>query len=163
MDVARALTDLTEISSQIEAAVLLDGSGELAGSTLADEERARRIAGTATRLLEAAAEAPTGRSGETLAQLEAATPEGSVFAVRAGGRTIVATTASDPTTGLVLYDLKSCLRSLDEAPQAASEDKPKPKPRRKPKPKAKAEPKEQAAPKPRRSRASNEEPADGAA
>jgi hypothetical protein len=43
-------------------------------------------------------------------QVEAATPAGSVFVVRDGPRLIAATTAPDPTTGLVFYDLKSCLR-----------------------------------------------------
>jgi len=34
-----------------------------------------------------------------------------VFAVRSGARTILATTRPDPTVGLVLYDLRSCLRN----------------------------------------------------
>ena len=38
-----------------------------------------------------------------------------MFAVRSGGRLIAATTRPDPTVGLVLYDLKRCLESLDEA------------------------------------------------
>jgi hypothetical protein len=54
-----------------------------------------------------------------LAQLEAATLEGSVFVVRRNGRTIAATTRPDPTVGLVFYDLKHCLRALEEAPAAA--------------------------------------------
>jgi hypothetical protein len=37
---------------------------------------------------------------------------------------IAATTSPEPTVGLVFYDLKTCLRSIDE-PQA----EPKPKPR----------------------------------
>jgi hypothetical protein len=37
---------------------------------------------------------------------------------------IAATTAPEPTVGLVFYDLKSCLRGLAEEPEA------KPKPRR---------------------------------
>ena len=73
MDAAQALSDLTEISSQIEAAVVLDADGSPLASTL-DEQR-----------------------------------------------TIAATTGPEPTVGLVFYDLKSCLRSVDE---------PKPKPRR---------------------------------
>jgi hypothetical protein len=38
---------------------------------------------------------------------------GSVFVVRDGGRTIVATTTPEPTVGLVFYDLKTCLRAID--------------------------------------------------
>jgi len=36
MDASQALADLTEISSQIEAAVLFDAAGAVEGSTLAD-------------------------------------------------------------------------------------------------------------------------------
>ena len=34
----------------------------------------------------------------------------------AGQRVIVATTRSDPTVGLIFYDLKHCLGSIDDAP-----------------------------------------------
>jgi hypothetical protein len=56
-----------------------------------------------------------------LAQVEVATAAGSVFVVRDGARLIVATTSPEPTVGLVFYDLKTCLRSIDQ---------PKPKRRR---------------------------------
>ena len=36
MDAQQALADLTEISSQIEAAVVFDDKGKVVGSTLAD-------------------------------------------------------------------------------------------------------------------------------
>ena len=51
-----------------------------------------------------------------LSQLEASTLDGSVFAVRRDGRLIAATTRSDPTVGLIFYDLKHCLGSIDVAP-----------------------------------------------
>jgi predicted regulator of Ras-like GTPase activity (Roadblock/LC7/MglB family) len=126
VDAAQALADLTEISSQIEAAVLFEEDGAIAGSTVDDEGRSRTLVTAAAELLEAAEGV---RSGEgTLTQLEASTHEGSVFVVRDGGRRIVATTAPDPTVGLVFYDLKSCLRGLGE------EDPEKPKrSRRRPK------------------------------
>src|SRR6266852_4436799 len=54
MDAQQALADLTEISSQIEAAVLFDESGEVAGSTLAGDDEARSLAEAAARLLEGA-------------------------------------------------------------------------------------------------------------
>ncbi len=116
MDAAQALADLTEISSQIEAAVLFDEQGEIAASTLPDEERSRELVRAATQLLASAEELHGGEGA--LTQLEAATLEGSVFVVRDGPRRIVATTTADPTVGLVFYDLKSCLRGV------AEEDKP---------------------------------------
>jgi hypothetical protein len=84
MDAAQALADLTEISAQIEAAVL---------------------AGTA------AGEAPDG--GQDLVQLQAATPRGSVFVVRDPNHVVAAITAPKPTVGLIFYDLKTCLRMLE--------------------------------------------------
>jgi predicted regulator of Ras-like GTPase activity (Roadblock/LC7/MglB family) len=129
VDAQQALADLTEISSQIEAVVLTDDEGAILGSNLADEPRATQFAERAARLLaEAGSAAAGGREGAEPAQLEAATPEGSVFVVREGGRTIAATTSPEPTVGLVFYDLKSCLRSLD-----AAADKPAARRTRKPK------------------------------
>jgi predicted regulator of Ras-like GTPase activity (Roadblock/LC7/MglB family) len=123
MDPAQALSDLTEISSQIEAAVVLGPDGSVIGSTLGEGERADAFGRAAQELLAAAEEA--GGSGEPLVQLEAATHDGSVFIVRDGDRAIAATTSTEPTVGLVFYDLKSCLRSL-------AEEEPKPKRQRKP-------------------------------
>jgi predicted regulator of Ras-like GTPase activity (Roadblock/LC7/MglB family) len=109
-----ALAELTEISSQIEAAVLFNRDGAVAASTLSDEAAAR-LASSARALLEAAEQM---RKGE-LAQLEAATAEGSLFVVRDGNRLIAATAGPEPTAGLVFYDLKSALR------RAAERKKPK--------------------------------------
>jgi predicted regulator of Ras-like GTPase activity (Roadblock/LC7/MglB family) len=114
MDAAQALADLTEISSQIEAAVLFDDQGGVTGSTLSDEGRSGELARTAMELLDAAAEVHAGAG--SLNQLEAATLDGSVFVVRDGERRIVATTGPAPTVGLVFYDLKSCLRGVAEEP-----------------------------------------------
>jgi predicted regulator of Ras-like GTPase activity (Roadblock/LC7/MglB family) len=119
MDAAQALSDLTEISSQIEAAVVLDVDGSALASTL-DDSRSAELARTAQELL-AAVGRVSGDGGKQLAQLEIATTDGSVFVVRDEHRTIAATTGPEPTVGLVFYDLKSCLRSV------AAEEKPKPK------------------------------------
>jgi len=104
-----ALAELTEISSQVEAAVLFNRDGAVAASTLPDEAAAR-LASSARALLEAAEQM---RKGE-LAQLEAATAEGSLFVVRDGNRLIAAIAGPEPTAGLVFYDLKSALRTAAE-------------------------------------------------
>jgi hypothetical protein len=114
MDAAQALADLTEISSQIQAAVLFDESGSVQGSTLADAEAAEALAGAAAQLL--ARVDDLARDAAAVTQLEAATDEGSVFVVRDGARRIAATTGAAPTVGLVFYDLKSCLRGAAEEP-----------------------------------------------
>ena len=123
MDAAQALADLTEISSQIEAAVLFGESGDVQGSTLADEAAAAELARGAADLLR---RAEGFRTEGRVTQLEAATDTGSVFVVSDGARRIAATTGPQPTVGLVFYDLKSALRNA-----AAQEAKPKRAPRRK--------------------------------
>ena len=117
MDAKQALADLTEISSQIQAAVVFDDEGKVAASTLGDSPRADELARAAGGLLAAADEIKTGESA--LTQLEVATGEGSVFVVRAGKTVIAATTGSNPTAGLVFYDLKSALHALDGQPGVA--------------------------------------------
>jgi predicted regulator of Ras-like GTPase activity (Roadblock/LC7/MglB family) len=109
VDAAQSLSDLSEISSQIRAAVIVDEQGAIAGSTLPDGA-ALAEAGTTLLTLTAGT-----RDGAEPTQLEAATEEGSVFVLRDGGRTIVATTVVEPTVGLVFYDLKSALRALEPA------------------------------------------------
>ena len=128
MDAQQALADLTEISSQIRAAVVFDDNGKVVGSTLADPDRAGALARTAAELL-AVADGVKSGDGTELTQLEAATDEGSVFVVRQGPTRIAATTGVDPTVGLVFYDLKSALRNLETAEKEA---KPKRAPRKKP-------------------------------
>lgn len=116
MDAHQALADLTEISSQIRAAVVFDDKGKVAGSTLEDSARAEELARNAAELLVIADGVKTGNDTE-LTQLEAATEEGSVFVVREGATRIAATTGVDPTVGLVFYDLKSALRNLATKPE----------------------------------------------
>jgi predicted regulator of Ras-like GTPase activity (Roadblock/LC7/MglB family) len=116
-----ALTELLDISSQIEAAVLFDAKGKVVAATLRDD-RAEWVASAARALLEQAVQMAEG----DITQLEAVTADGSLFVVREGESMIAATTSSEPTAGLVFYDLKSCLRKAAAKPKA----KPRPKPKR---------------------------------
>jgi predicted regulator of Ras-like GTPase activity (Roadblock/LC7/MglB family) len=134
MDAEQALAFLTEISSQIQAAVVFDESGKASGSTLGNEADATELARRGTELFEAAARLRGGDVPPT--QLEIATGEGSVFVVRDGKLRIVATTTPRPTTGLVFYDLKSALREIEQKPRRPRQRKPAA-----PKPPAKAAPK----------------------
>jgi hypothetical protein len=115
-----ALTELTEISTQIKTAVVFDREGTVLAATV-DDDRAGRLAGAALELFRTADE----KRERDLVQLDAALQGGSVFVVRDADRLIAATTAPEPTVGLVFYDLKSCLRALGE-----TAEKPKPKPKR---------------------------------
>lgn len=119
MDAASALADLAEISSQIEAAALLSADGTVVASTLHDPRPNERLARAAHDLLAAGDEIAGERK---LTRLEAALRSGSIFVVRDGDRSIVATTTAGPTSGLVFYDLQVCLRAVA--------DEPAPKPKR---------------------------------
>jgi predicted regulator of Ras-like GTPase activity (Roadblock/LC7/MglB family) len=128
MDAAQALTELTEVSSQIEAACLFDSDGAVLASTLRDEDATSRFVEAARHLLAEAESMPRGADSGPLAQLEAATLEGSVFLVLDGERAVAAATKTEPTVGLVFYDLKSCLRALTAA--GDEDGKPRPKARK---------------------------------
>ncbi len=118
MDAAQALADLTEISSQVAQVAILDRDGSILATTARDPGRAERFVGAVRKLLEEADRLALARGLPELSQLEASTLDGSVFAVRREGRLIVATTRSDPTVGLIFYDLKHCLGSIDDPPAA---------------------------------------------
>ena len=115
---ADALAHLTEISTQVEAAVVLDREGNVEASTVEDE-RAGRIARAALELFRQA----DAQREQELVQLDVALAGGSVFVVRDEERLIAATTGPGPTAGLVFYDLKSALRSFAEPkPKPQAED-----------------------------------------
>jgi predicted regulator of Ras-like GTPase activity (Roadblock/LC7/MglB family) len=117
VDADHALADLVEIASQIEQAAIVGPDGAVLASTFSDDGRAERFAGGARRLVAEAEAAGKARGLSELGQLEAATVGGSVFVVRDAQRLIAATTKAEPTVGLVFYDLKHCLRSMEDAPE----------------------------------------------
>ena len=106
MAVPAAFSDLLEISSQVEAAIALDGD-RIVASSIEDEARSRELAAGIRRLVEAAEETRSG-----LKQIEVALPEGNLFVVREGGRVVGAATAPSPPSALVFYDLRTCLSTL---------------------------------------------------
>jgi predicted regulator of Ras-like GTPase activity (Roadblock/LC7/MglB family) len=124
MDAAQALAELTELSSQVRRAVVLDAGGAVLGSTHGDTPGAQTLAQAALELLGAAGELHASPDEVTRAEVELS--EGSLFVIREAGRTIAATTGPRPTAGLVAYDLRTCLQRIQEK---------KPKPRRARKPK----------------------------
>jgi|SRR5581483_5779015 len=123
MDAAQALGDLTEISSQVVQVAIVDADGTVLATTIADAGRAEQFVRGVTTLLSEADTLRQARGLASLSQLEAATLEGSVFIVRqvegdGAGRLVAATTRPDPTVGLVFYDLKHALRSIDDVSTA---------------------------------------------
>jgi len=111
MEAARALADLVEISPQIEAAAVVSGEGELAGSVGVPQARAGVLARSVLQLLDGAAAFRGDESRVT--QLHAELATGDLFAVTgADEQTIVAVTGVRMPPGLVFYDLKRCLAAL---------------------------------------------------
>jgi predicted regulator of Ras-like GTPase activity (Roadblock/LC7/MglB family) len=121
MDPAAALDELKSLSTQIQVVMLANRDGSVTAATV-DGDRAARL-GQLARDLVGGADAVRGDLGrDALAQLQAATPDGSVFVVVDGDRLAVATTGADPTVGLVFYDLKTLLRQLAAAPPQEGSD-----------------------------------------
>jgi predicted regulator of Ras-like GTPase activity (Roadblock/LC7/MglB family) len=118
MDAAQALADLTEISAQIEAAVLAEHDGTVVASTLTDEAAAKSFAESAAELLSAAEDVRTEPGSELLVQVEGAALDGSVFVAKDDRHLVAAVTKPRPTVGLVFYDLKTCLRMLEREEEA---------------------------------------------
>lgn len=112
MDAAQALAELTELSSQVERAVVLRADGSVLGSTL-DDSATETLARTALELVAVAFELRSTLDDVTRVEVELA--EGAVFVLREGGTTIAATTRAQPTAGLVAYDLRTCLQRIDAA------------------------------------------------
>ncbi len=121
MDAAQALAELKELSSQVERAVVLRGDGSILAAT-DDGIAAESLASAALELVAGAFDLRS--SPEAVTRVEVELDYGAVFVLSEGGRTIAATTGPQPTAGLVVYDLRTCLHSIDEA---------KPKRQRKPK------------------------------
>ncbi len=113
MDAARALADLTEVSSQVRGAVIVDPDGTVLASTFSDDG-GDDVGAAAATLLRAAKELPRDAGRVELTQLEAALPRVSVLVVDDGTHAIAAVTERNPTSGLVFYDLKTALRRAFE-------------------------------------------------
>ena len=114
MDVAQALSELAEISSQIELALIFDARAELIGTTLADRSMAESLAFGATALFACSRRVAAEERGEPT-QIELTYPEGSVLLVREGNLRILAVTSSYPIAGLAFFELRTCLQKLIDA------------------------------------------------
>ena len=115
MDAAQALKDLIELSSQVTAAIALDADGSVLAASSEDDARASSLAAATLELVSAAADLAAGEGDVTRVEVEL--DEGAFFAVREGGRLVAATTGPKPTSGLVVYDLRTCAQAIDAAPK----------------------------------------------
>jgi predicted regulator of Ras-like GTPase activity (Roadblock/LC7/MglB family) len=115
-EVQGAFSEMLDISTDIDKAVLF-GPGEILASNVADEAQAALVA-QAEELVRLG-ELRAGEMGsQPLTQMVVEAPGGFVFLARetgADGMTILATGKKGSRVGLVLYDLKTCLRDAREA------------------------------------------------
>lgn len=122
MEAGQALRELMELSSQITAAVVLDAQGAVVASS-EGSSAATRLPAAALDLVAAAAELGSGSREVTRVEVEL--DEGAIFVVREGGHTVAATTGPNPTSGLVVYDLRTCAQAIAPQPKKRRARKPK--------------------------------------
>jgi hypothetical protein len=104
-----ALDYLDELSTDIEAAVVLDRGARVAAATGEDDERKERMRGLVVELLDRASEV-TPDAG--IDQVEVTTSEGSVFAVRGSDWTVAVVAGRRPLSSLMFYDLRNVVADL---------------------------------------------------
>jgi predicted regulator of Ras-like GTPase activity (Roadblock/LC7/MglB family) len=114
MDAAQAITELMQISTQVEAAVALGADGAVVASAPEGSSVVAALAGAALELVAAASEIG---SGQEATRVEVELAGGAVFVLSESGRTVAATTGPEPSSGLVVYDLRTCLRSIEDEPK----------------------------------------------
>ncbi len=128
MDAAQALAELVELSSQITDAIVVDADGAVLASSSGDSAASAALAASVLELVAAAG--GLGTEGREVTRVEVELEEGAFFVVREGGHLVGALTGPSPTSGLVVYDLRTCAQALDA---------PEPKKRRTRKPKEPSE------------------------
>lgn len=115
MDVAAALAELEELSTQVVEAVVSESPGAVAGAFGCTGGRAEALSRAGEELLAAAQ--GVREPGAEVRRVDVTLAAGSLFCLRENGRIIVATTGPEPMAGLVLYDLATVLRRIgEEAP-----------------------------------------------
>jgi len=115
-EVQAAFSEMLDISTDIDKAVLF-GPGEILASNMAPEAQDAAVA-QAQELIRLGDLRATEMCSQPLTQLVVETSAGMVFLARETapeGMAILATGRKSSRIGLVLYDLKTCLRDAREA------------------------------------------------
>lgn len=114
-----ALDELLQMSSSVRHAILARGDSEVLASTLASEDAEASMLNQ-TRAMIAAARVSVDEMGRTsLTQIYVEAKSGCVFIALGEKDTwLAATTGTDPTVGLVLYDVNTALRTALEGESA---------------------------------------------
>ncbi len=120
-DAHEAIQELLEMSASIRAAVLVRGADEVIASTYDGSDKEAAMVQGARAILEEARAAARDMGRPPLSQLFIETRSGCLFIIAGEGDTwLAATTGTDPTVGLVLYDANTALKTALEG-QAADD------------------------------------------
>jgi predicted regulator of Ras-like GTPase activity (Roadblock/LC7/MglB family) len=113
--VKEAIQELLEMSTSIRHAVLVRGESDVLASTFANGQSETVMVQIARRMLEEARMSATEMDRPRLTQLFVEANSGCVFIVAGEKDTwLAASTGTDPTVGLVLYDVNTALRTALE-------------------------------------------------
>ena len=111
------------LSSQITAAVALDADGSVLAVSPGDPAAAGPLTSSTVELVAAASD--LGRDNGEVTRVEVELDDGAFFVVREGGRIVAATTGPRPTSGLVIYDLRTCAQAIDAPKKKRAARKPR--------------------------------------
>ena len=118
-----ALDELLEMSASIRHAVAVRGKDDVLASTFASKDAEAAMVGQSRAIIDAARESADEMGRPALTQIFVEARPGCVFVALGEKDTwIAATTGTDPTVGLVLYDVNTALRTVLEG-EAAQGDK----------------------------------------
>jgi predicted regulator of Ras-like GTPase activity (Roadblock/LC7/MglB family) len=110
-----ALDELLEMSSSIHNAVLARGDSEVLASTFPTPESEKAVVAAARDVMTTAASAAEEMGKPSLTQLYIETRSGCMIMAMGDKDTwVAAVTGTDPTVGLVLYDINTALRTALE-------------------------------------------------
>ena len=123
MDAAQALQELMALSSQITAAIALDADGSVLAVSPGNPAATASLTSSTLELVAAASD--LGRDNGEVTRVEVELDDGAFFVVRDGGRIVAATTGPRPTSGLVIYDLRTCAQAIDAPKKKRAARKPK--------------------------------------
>jgi predicted regulator of Ras-like GTPase activity (Roadblock/LC7/MglB family) len=122
-EVQGAFAEMLDISTDVDKAVVFSSAGVLA-SNMSEEAQAAVVA-QATELIRLAEARATEMGSAAFTQLVVEAPDGYVFLAREtvpDGMTMLATGKKGSRVGLILYDLRTCMRDAREAMTAAKPD-----------------------------------------
>lgn len=115
-----ALDELMEMSSSIRHAVIVRGADAVMASTLANHESETALVRQGRAMVEAARQSAQEMGRPALTQIFVESGPGCVFIALGEKDTwLAATTGTDPTIGLVLYDVNTALRTAIEGESAS--------------------------------------------